>query len=121
MMRNENRPYAFYFILILSMLSFLQTLLAVIYAGPRPFWTTDSIDAYACITTFGTPPPSVMPTACLGVAFVLTLIDRRGKVEEPQAMVKCKRICAGITSGIALVVTSMLVFATLVSGVCSID
>ena len=62
-----------------------------------------------------------MPTACLGTAFVLVLLDRRGKSEETAGMIKCKRICAGITTTIALGMTGMLIFATLIAGVCSID
>ena len=62
-----------------------------------------------------------MPTACLCTAFVLVLLDRRGNNEETAGMLKCKRICAGITTTIGFVMTGMLIFATLIAGVCSID
>ena len=62
-----------------------------------------------------------MPTACLCTAFVLVLLDRRGKSEETAGMLKCKRICAGITTAFGFVMTGMLIFGTSIAGVCSID
>ena len=62
-----------------------------------------------------------MPTACLSTAFVLVLLDRRGNSEETAGMLKCKRICAGITITFGFVLTGLLIFGTLIAGVCSID
>ena len=95
--------------------------MAIIYAAPRPFWTTEKVIGYACESDFGTPPPSIMPTVCLATVFVSILLDNRGKVDQAPGLLKCKRICAGITTTFAFGLSGMLIFATLIAGVCSVD
>ena len=62
-----------------------------------------------------------MPTVCLATIFVSILLDNRGKVDQAPGLVKCKRICAGITTAFAFGLSGLLIFATLIAGVCSID
>ena len=53
--------------------------------------------------------------------FVSILLDNRGKVDQAPGLIKCKRICAGITTTFAFGLLGLLIFATLIAGVCSID
>ena len=62
-----------------------------------------------------------MPTVCLATVFVSILLDNRGKVDQAPGLLKCKRICAGITTAFAFGMAGLLIFATMIAGVCSVD
>ena len=62
-----------------------------------------------------------MPTVCLATVFVSILLDNRGKVDQAPGLLKCKRICAGITTVFAFGMAGLLIFATMIAGVCSVD
>ena len=68
-MRERSR--AAYLAMSLGVYSFMIDVMKLLYAGPRPFWDSDSIEALKCSSQYG--DPSGHSAATVGFAVQLAL------------------------------------------------
>lgn len=93
LLKTNQRPRAFYYIIFISFVVITNNLLKVMYKIPRPFWIFENVKVYVCQKGFGSPSGHTMiawaiPTAIsldirrsnpsgycmIAIAFVVTVI-----------------------------------------------
>jgi membrane-associated phospholipid phosphatase len=72
-LKTNQRPRAFYYIILISFLVITNNLLKVVYKIPRPFWIFADVKAYACQKGFGSPSGHTMIAWAMPIAMVLDI------------------------------------------------
>ena len=67
-MGRTERVRACYYATAITVLATFINLMKLAYAGPRPFWSSDDVQAYHCSTEYGNPSGHAM------IAFGLPLL-----------------------------------------------
>lgn len=71
-----------YYGFLLTALFFITTFLKIAYHGPRPFWSSDDVQAFTCTTQFGNP--SGHSILAFGMSMGIALEFTEGNVEKLQ-------------------------------------
>jgi len=68
-----------YYGFLLTALAFFSGFLKMTYHDPRPFWSSDDVKAFTCLTQYGNPSGHSMFTFGISMAVGLEFLE--GKVE----------------------------------------
>jgi membrane-associated phospholipid phosphatase len=68
---KRDLPLSTYYSFILTVLAFFSSFLKMFYHDPRPFWSSDDVQAFNCSTQYGNPSGHSMLTFGISVAYAL--------------------------------------------------
>ena len=70
----RNRQKVVYYAVCVTVNMFLTNFLKLVYADPRPFWSSDNIQALSCYGQYGNPSGHCIFGYSLPMIFILDLI-----------------------------------------------